>query len=343
MNTLSQLSNGSSQRLHPLSLFVQLTSRQASGCLQVTSGATAWFVFLDTGKLTFASNSVNPFERFDRHLAHLSEKVPVLVSGIRQQVRQLFEPMQDLPSDVPPDYQAIQWLVEQQYLNPAYAKMLVAELAQEVIESLLRVTEGNYEFIQRSNIVGFPTLCQLELRPLVEACQLRLRRQITNRTLFAANPSPAAIATQLPADDRPDVAHPTDPEVPAHSSTKLKGYYTIACIDDSPTVLQAIHSFLDDGNCSIVMINDPLKALMQVVRCKPDLVLLDVGMPNLDGYELCSLLRRHSNFKHTPIVMVTGHTGFIDRAKAKLVGASGYLTKPFTRPELLKMVFKFLT
>ncbi len=90
------------------------------------------------------------------------------------------------------------------------------------------------------------------------------------------------------------------------------------------------------------MINDPVKALMQVVRSKPDMILLDVGMPNLDGYELCSLLRRHPNFKQIPIIMVTGHTGFIDRAKAKIVGASGYLTKPFTQSELVKTVFRYL-
>jgi twitching motility two-component system response regulator PilG len=351
MNTLSPISNGSSQRLHPLSLFVQFTSRQASGHLhvtsQVSSGPASWFIFLEAGKLTFASNSVNPFERLDRHLNQLSEKVPMLVSGIRQQVRQLFEPTQEIVTDVPADYQAIQWLVEQQYLNPAYAKMLIAELAKEVIESLLRVTEGNYKFIQKDDIVGFPSICQLELRPLVEACQMQLRRQIANRTLFNPNQPPVAPPVPETADNRLEPADSANPEVPpaqsSNQSSKLKGHYTIACIDDSPTVLQAIHSFLDDANCSIVMINDPLKALMQVVRCKPDLVLLDVGMPSLDGYELCSLLRRHSNFKHTPIVMVTGHTGFIDRAKAKLVGASGYLTKPFTRPELLKMVFKFLT
>ena len=91
------------------------------------------------------------------------------------------------------------------------------------------------------------------------------------------------------------------------------------------------------------MVNDPVRALMQVVRSKPDLVLLDVEMPNLDGYELCSLLRRHPTFRSTPIIMVTGNTGFINRAKAKLVGASGYLTKPFTQSELLKIVFKHLS
>lgn len=91
------------------------------------------------------------------------------------------------------------------------------------------------------------------------------------------------------------------------------------------------------------MIDNPIKALMQVMRSKPDIILLDVGMPGVDGYELCSLLRKHANFKHTPIIMVTGHTGFVDRAKAKFVGASGYLTKPFTQSELLKAVFKHLS
>jgi two-component system, chemotaxis family, response regulator PixG len=119
--------------------------------------------------------------------------------------------------------------------------------------------------------------------------------------------------------------------------------YTIACIDDSPAVLQAINSFLDDKSFSVVLISDPVKALMQIIRSRPDLILLDVTMPNLDGYELCSLLRKHPSFRGTPIVMVTGNTGFIDRAKAKLVGSSGYLTKPFTQADLMKVVFKHLS
>jgi twitching motility two-component system response regulator PilG len=99
---------------------------------------------------------------------------------------------------------------------------------------------------------------------------------------------------------------------------------------------------LEEAHFSVVMINDPIKALMQIIRTKPDIVLMDIEMPDLDGYELCSLIRRHSSFKNIPIIMVTGNTSFIDRAKAKLAGASAYLTKPFTRSELLKMVFKHL-
>jgi twitching motility two-component system response regulator PilG len=119
--------------------------------------------------------------------------------------------------------------------------------------------------------------------------------------------------------------------------------YTIACVDDSPTMLREISRFLGEENFTVVAINEPVKALMQIIRSKPDMILLDVGMPGMDGYELCRLLRNHPLFKTTPVVMVTGHTGILDRAKAKLVGATDYLTKPFTQSGLLKMVFKYLT
>jgi two-component system, chemotaxis family, response regulator PixG len=115
--------------------------------------------------------------------------------------------------------------------------------------------------------------------------------------------------------------------------------YKILCIDDSPTVLKAIKSFLDEQLFSVIIVEDPLKALMQILRYKPDIILLDISMPSLDGYELCSLLRKHRHFRDVPVVMVTGKTGFIDKARAKMVRASGYLTKPFTKADLLKVVF----
>ncbi len=118
--------------------------------------------------------------------------------------------------------------------------------------------------------------------------------------------------------------------------------YTIVCIDDSKAVVNAIKMYLDDNIFSVVGINDPLKALMQVIRLKPDLILLDITMPTLDGYELCSLLRKHSGLKETPIVMVTGKKGIINRVKAKMVKASDYITKPFGKKDLLKVIFKYI-
>jgi len=118
--------------------------------------------------------------------------------------------------------------------------------------------------------------------------------------------------------------------------------YTIVCIDDSKAVVNAIKMYLDDNIFSVVGINDPLKALMQVIRLKPDMILLDITMPTLDGYELCSLLRKHSSLKETPIIMVTGKKGIINRVKAKMVKASDYITKPFQKKDLLKVLFKYI-
>lgn len=356
MNTMSMASYRSSQRLNPLSLLAQLSSRQANGCLQVSSGSVSWSVYLEQGKLIYASDSVEPFERLDRHLRRLSRQIPTLVSAVRVQVRLIFESELESQSSQNPDYQAICWLVNQQYLNSVQAATLIEELAEEVIGSLLAVKEGTYQLIDQDQLEELPKFCRIDLRTLVERCYEQLRRQPSSESTSvtpAPRPNPIAqngAAQKLDLIQTPPQKPSTPPPVnnvnaSGINSTKptTKSTYTIACIDDSPTVLNAINSFLDDKSFSVVMINDPVRALMQVVRIKPDLILLDVEMPNLDGYELCSLLRKHPLFKTTPIIMVTGHTGFLDRAKAKLVKSSGYLTKPFNQSELLKMVFKHLS
>lgn len=356
MNTISMASYRSSQKLNPLSLLAQLSSRQANGCLQVSNGSVSWSIYLEQGKLVYASDSVDPFERLDRHLRRLSRQIPTLVSAVRVQVRLIFESDLENQSSRTPDYQAICWLVNQQYLNPVQAASLVEDLAEEVIVSLLSVKEGGYQLIDQDKTEEIPQFCRLDLRTIVERAHEQLRRQQTSestsgfpltRPEASSQVSPASKleliqkSTQKTSTSPP----PSNAKGAAINPSKSlsKSTYTIACIDDSPTVLNAINSFLDDKSFSVVMINDPVRALMQVVRIKPDLILLDVEMPNLDGYELCSLLRKHSLFKNTPIIMVTGNTGFLDRAKAKLVRASGYLTKPFNQSELLKMVFKHLS
>ena len=77
-------------------------------------------------------------------------------------------------------------------------------------------------------------------------------------------------------------------------------------------------------------------------RIRPDLILMDVTMPEINGYKLCDLLRDSVMFRNTPIVMVSGHRGIIDKARAKIAGATDYLTKPFTRDSLLAMVERYM-
>ncbi|MDZ8051448.1 MAG: response regulator [Aulosira sp. ZfuVER01] len=339
------------QKLHPLSLLAQLTSRRATGCLRVYTETISWSIYLEDGKLTYASYSDKVFERLDSHLRRLSQKIPTLNSATRVQMRLMFETNNENQSTSNADYHAICWLAAQDYITSKQAANLIDELAKEVLESFLALKEGSYEFNPEITLDGLPRFCSLDLRLIVEHCQKQLRnRQIIQSPLPAAGSSPLLTQTQSPSQTnlvqqlpKPTNFALTEERNYTFSQKRFsKGLYTIACIDDSQTVLNSIKHFLDEETFSVVLINDPVKALMQILRSKPDLILLDIEMPNLDGYELCSLLRRHSQFRDTPIIMVTGKTGFIDRAKAKMVRSSGYLTKPFTQSDLLKMVFKHI-
>lgn len=116
----------------------------------------------------------------------------------------------------------------------------------------------------------------------------------------------------------------------------------IVCIDDAIAICEAIESILKFQGYDAVGCTNPLQAFNLVFQLKPDLILCDIAMPELDGYELCAMLRHSCKFRHTPIVMLTGKDQFIDRVKAKMVGATDYLTKPFADHELLMLVEKHL-
>ncbi len=341
-----------SQKLHPLSLLAQLTSRRATGCLRIFTGTVSWSIYLEDGKLTYASYSDKLFDRLDNHLQQLSQQIPALNSATAMQMRLMFEPKGENQPISDADYQAICWLANQAHITSSQAGTLIENLAKEVLELFLTLKEGSYEFSAENSLNQLPKFCSLDLRLLVEHCQKQLRSQQNSQLpLPAPGKTQVEKATRLPQSQMQlgqPLPHQSNFDSQDSNNHKMQGQtaskqlYRVACIDDSQTVLNSINNFLDENTFSVVLINDPVKALMQILRSKPNLILLDVEMPNLDGYELCSLLRRHSAFKNTPIIMVTGRTGFIDRAKAKMVRASGYLTKPFTQPELLKMVFKHI-
>ncbi|NJM85566.1 MAG: response regulator [Leptolyngbyaceae cyanobacterium RM2_2_21] len=348
----------SPQELHLLSILAQTASRQASGCLRVTSESNIWMLYLERGKLVYASNSLDPFGRLDRYLRRLSAQIPSLASPVRVQVRLLFEKPIEEDASRCWDYEAICWLVGQQYLTPAQAAELIETLAKDVLETLLPLQLGNYDLLAEGQLAQLPRFCHIDLRSLVESCQVRRLRQQNSNPAKAPVPTPQnslRLQEKVLQQNAPALQNLSQSAIPTATEEKAlpprearspasvqRATYTVACIDDSPTVLNAIESFLDDKAFRVLRIENPVSALMQIIRNKPELILLDVTMPNLDGYELCSLLRRHPLFRQTPIIMVTGNTGLIDRAKAKLVGASGYLTKPFTQPDLLKMMFKYL-
>ena len=116
----------------------------------------------------------------------------------------------------------------------------------------------------------------------------------------------------------------------------------IVCIDDGVTVRETVKHILTRQGYEAIAIGDPLEALSSVFQIIPDLILCDITMPELDGYEVCAMLRTSTLFRQTPIIMLTGKDGFIDRVRAKLIGATDYLTKPFGESELLMLVESYI-
>ena len=139
----------------------------------------------------------------------------------------------------------------------------------------------------------------------------------------------------LPA---PALATPPPKSKPAVAARKP----VIACIDDSAIICQAMEVVLTKANYNYVSVTDPLRAIAVLLANKPDLIFLDLIMPNTNGYEICSQLRKLSFFRNTPIVILTGNDGIVDRVRSKLVGATDFLGKPASAEAILTMIQKHL-
>lgn len=116
----------------------------------------------------------------------------------------------------------------------------------------------------------------------------------------------------------------------------------IVCIDDSLALRQSVEAYLSEQGYEVTSLGNPLKAIGLLFQLKPNLILCDISMPEIDGYEICSMLRHSTLFRQRPIIMLTGKEGFIDRVRARMVGATDYLTKPFNDKELLMLVEKYV-
>ena len=109
----------------------------------------------------------------------------------------------------------------------------------------------------------------------------------------------------------------------------------VACIDDSPVIAKELESILKPQGYEVLAILDPVKELASLLKAQPNMIFLDLVMPNTNGYEMCSFLRKTPQFKDIPIVMLTGHDGIVDRLKAKMVGSNDFLGKP---PDPVKVI-----
>jgi len=109
----------------------------------------------------------------------------------------------------------------------------------------------------------------------------------------------------------------------------------VLVIDDSKTIRRTAETLLTKEGCTVYTAVDGFDALAKIADHHPDVIFVDIMMPRLDGYQTCSLIKHNRIFRDTPVIMLSSKDGLFDRARGRIVGSEQYLTKPFTRDELL--------
>jgi twitching motility two-component system response regulator PilG len=126
-------------------------------------------------------------------------------------------------------------------------------------------------------------------------------------------------------------------ETPAAPSAETEATKVLV-IDDSNTIRRSAEIFLKQGGYEVVLAEDGFDALSKVTDHRPDLIFCDIMMPRLDGYQTCAIIKRNPEFASVPVIMLSSKDGLFDKARGRMVGSEDYLTKPFTKDQLLGAV-----
>ena len=129
-------------------------------------------------------------------------------------------------------------------------------------------------------------------------------------------------------------------ELPTAAAAALAGLKVLV-IDDSNTIRRSAEIFLAQGGHNVVLAEDGFDALAKVSDHTPELIFCDILMPRLDGYQTCAIIKRNPRFAHVPVIMLSSKDGLFDKARGRMVGSEEYLTKPFTKEQLLRVVEQF--
>ena len=128
-----------------------------------------------------------------------------------------------------------------------------------------------------------------------------------------------------------------EPQTETERPARLAGLKVLV-VDDSKTIRRTAETLLAREGCEVFTAVDGFDALSKVADHRPDIIFVDIMMPRLDGYQACSLIKRSKAFRGIPVIMLSSKDGLFDRARGRIVGSEHYLTKPFTRDELLSAI-----
>ena len=117
----------------------------------------------------------------------------------------------------------------------------------------------------------------------------------------------------------------------------------VMIIDDSKTIRRTAETLLEKAGCEVVTAVDGFDALAKIADSNPDVIFVDIMMPRLDGYQTCALIKNSQNYQNIPVIMLSSKDGLFDQAKGRVVGSDEYLTKPFSKDELLNAIRNHVT
>jgi twitching motility two-component system response regulator PilG len=131
----------------------------------------------------------------------------------------------------------------------------------------------------------------------------------------------------------------SEDSLPAENNTDLSALNAkVMVIDDSKTIRRSAETLLKKVGCEVVTAVDGFEALAKITEHNPDIIFVDIMMPRLDGYQTCALIKHNQTFKATPVIMLSSKDSIFDRARGRIVGSEEYLTKPFSKEDLIKAI-----
>ena len=134
-----------------------------------------------------------------------------------------------------------------------------------------------------------------------------------------------------------NIENTSSPEAVEQKPSSLSSL-KVMIIDDSKTIRKSAETLLSKEGCEVLTAEDGFEALAVIAVNKPDIIFVDIMMPKLDGYQTCTLIKNNRQFRDTPVIMLTSKDSIFDKARGRIVGSEEYLTKPFTRDDLLQAV-----
>ncbi|MEA5466301.1 response regulator [Leptothoe sp. PORK10 BA2] len=272
-------------------------------------------------------------------------------------------PYCDTPEDL---YQPVPEGLLSHSMLTALARLMqgasIRQLAQAIKQDEVKLAQLLYPYIQHRVIKLWPPVQPLDRLPWLPAAKQRqstlaptanvsasatTSRLVTNSSqLGSGTPSTSSYdsgANGSSAPRSPERVHISDSSILGRRpSTEAQSRYLIICIDDSQAMLDQIDSYLDPERFVLKTVIDPVASVSKICAMKPDLVLMDVSMPSINGNSFCQILKRSYMFKDVPIIMISSNASPLSKATAESSGATDYLEKPFSKAQLMQVLETYL-